>query len=299
MSVENDIVGCKKNLIIDFLLKMLFGALIGIGAVLPGVSGGVLCVIFGIYPVVMDLISHPFSKFFEKMKILWPYGIGFVVGFWGIAKILDAVFATYENAAICLFVGLVLGMLPSLFVFSERRGDRIKNCLSLIISCAMVLSLLLALHLWRVDITPDFFWYVICGVAIAISVIAPGMSFSTLLMPLGLYAPFVNGIGNLDLSVMIPVALGAVVTFFALARLISTIFDKHYSVAQSAVIGIVIGATVTIIPYSSFFLGAYDAIINLSCIAFGLLAAMLISRFNKRYKDGKTVIANEENADPH
>lgn len=295
--MKNDNAVSNSKIIINYIIKILYGMLIGIGAVLPGVSGGVLCVIFGIYPVVMELISHPFSRLLEKVKILWPYGVGFVAGFWGIAKILDVVFASYENAAVCLFVGLVLGMLPSLFTFDEHSSGRIKSCISLVISCVAVLFVLLTLHAWQVDVTPNFFWYVVCGAAIAISVIAPGISFSTLLMPLGLYAPLIKGIGDLDLAVIIPAALGAVVTFFALARLISKAFDKYYTISQNAVVGIVIGATAAIIPYSSFLLGLYDTIINLSCIALGIFAAVLISRFNKRYYGIRAKKSNEGSRD--
>ena len=71
------------------VLKILCGILIGVGAVLPGVSGGVLCVIFGIYPLVMDMISHPLTNLKNKLKILMPYMVGIVIGFWGVAKMLE------------------------------------------------------------------------------------------------------------------------------------------------------------------------------------------------------------------
>ena len=69
--------------------------------------------------------------------------------------------------------------------------------------CAIFL-ILFGLKLTSVEVTPNFFWYLFCGFCLALSVIAPGMSFSTLLMPLGLYTPFVDGIGHFDLSVLIP-----------------------------------------------------------------------------------------------
>lgn len=273
----------KNNLIFDVLSKILFGALIGIGAVLPGVSGGVLCVIFGIYPTVMELISHPTANLGRKLYILWPYGVGFVLGFWGIAKALDAVLGLYEDAAVCLFVGLVLGMLPSLFALEECRARRLRSYVSLSVSCTVVLIVLIILRLTSVHITANAAWYLLCGAAIAISVIVPGMSFSTLLMPLDLYAPLVEGIADFDLSVIVPACVGAAVTFFALARLVSLVFEKYYSVAQSAVIGVVIGATAAIIPYGSFFNGIDTAVTNFACTTLGLALAYLFSRFNKKF----------------
>ncbi|MCB5532135.1 undecaprenyl phosphate translocase family protein, partial [Thomasclavelia ramosa] len=70
--------------------------------------------------------------------------------------------------------------------------------------------------------------YVFCGVCLALSVIVPGMSFSTLLMPLGLYTPFVDGLGHLNLSIMIPSGIGAVVTVICFAKMIDALLEKFY-----------------------------------------------------------------------
>ena len=70
------------------LFKILQGALIGLGAVLPGISGGVLCVIFGIYKPVMELLSHPFKNLKTHVPKLIPVIIGGAIGFLGIANVL-------------------------------------------------------------------------------------------------------------------------------------------------------------------------------------------------------------------
>ena len=94
-----------------FVLKILCGIFIGISAVLPGVSGGVLCVIFGIYPVVMELLSHPFLNLKSKVRILLPYMIGILLGFWGVARILELLLSRFEAPVTCVFIGLGAGML--------------------------------------------------------------------------------------------------------------------------------------------------------------------------------------------
>jgi putative membrane protein len=277
--------GEKK--IIGLIIKILSGTLIGVGAVLPGVSGGVLCVIFGIYPAVMDLISHPFTDLKNKIKLLYPYIIGIALGFWGIARVLELLLTRFEAPSVCVFIGLVAGMLPSLFVSVGQGKSRFSSYFGLCLSCIGVLSILVALRAMSVEISPNFFWYIVCGVAVAISVIVPGMSFSTLLMPLGLYTPLVQGIGGFDFLVLIPVGIGATTTFFALARLISSLFKNHYSVAQNIVIGVVIAATAMIIPFESFASSIGSAIINTACIILGLLGARLLSNFNKKYEHRK------------
>lgn len=285
--VKKQLISKDKNAVSGFIFKILAGAIIGVGAILPGVSGGVICVIFGIYPLVMELLSHPFKNLKEKLLELYPYLIGIALGFMGIARLLGFLLTRFEAPSICVFVGLVAGMLPSLFVSVGRGRTRIFSYIALTVSCLSVLAILLALRATSVVITPSFIWYIVCGAAVAISIIVPGMSFSTLLMPLGLYTPLVSGIGRLDFAVLIPVGIGAAVTVVAFARLVSHLFDRHYSVAQSAVIGIVIAATAVIIPYESFGASWGSAIVNILCLAAGLIAAILLSRLNKRYEKQK------------
>ena len=70
------------------ILRVLQGVLIGVGAVLPGISGGVLCVVFGIYKPVMELLGDPIRKFRTHVPKLLPVIVGGAVGFLGVAKIL-------------------------------------------------------------------------------------------------------------------------------------------------------------------------------------------------------------------
>ena len=147
----------------------------------------------------------------------------------------------------------------------------------------MVLALLLGLNVLSVTIMPNFGWNLFCGFCVALSIIAPGMSFSTLLMPLGLYTPFVDGLGHLDMGVIIPGVLGAVVTVFCLAKAIDSLFKHHYSIAFHAIIGIVIAATIMTVPYGTFAASAGTLAINLVCMAVGVAAALALDKFNSRF----------------
>ena len=89
----------------------------------------------------------------------------------------------------------------------------------------IILALLLTLQVVSVQIVPGFGWYLFCGFCLALSVIVPGMSFSTLLMPLGLYTPFIDGIGRFDFGVLIPGGIGALLTILLLARAVTHLMD--------------------------------------------------------------------------
>jgi putative membrane protein len=267
-----------------YLFQILQGALVGLGAVLPGISGGVLCVIFGIYKTIMEFLADPFKKFKTHFPKLFPYGIGVIVGFLGIAKLLAFLLDRYEAPSVCLFIGLIVGMLPSLFREAGEKGRSKASYASMTIAMILVFALLITLKVLSVEITPNFAWYLFCGMALALSVIAPGMSFSTVLMPLGLYQPFVDGISNFDFGVIIPVGIGALATVILFAKLVDMLFTKHHSVSFHAIIGIVIAATVMIIPFGSFTASIVSCIINIVCLVVGIVVALWLDKFNQKYE---------------
>lgn len=266
----------------QFLFRIFQGALIGLGAVLPGISGGVLSVIFGIYKPIMELISHPFANFKTHVPKLIPVIIGGIIGFLGIANLLAFFLEKYPAPSVCLFIGLITGMLPSLFREAGEQGRTKGSFISLFVCMAVIFLVLNVLNMSSVTIVPNFFWYVFCGFCLALSIIAPGMSFSTLLMPLGLYTPFIDGIGHLDFSILIPGGIGALLTIIALAKAVNALFTHYYSIAFHGIVGIVIAATVMIIPFSSFAVSVQQALINIVCIIVGIVCALLLDKFNSR-----------------
>ncbi|HKM35540.1 MAG TPA: DUF368 domain-containing protein [Lachnospiraceae bacterium] len=263
-------------------LKVLKGALIGLGAVLPGISGGVLSVIFGVYKPIMELLANPRRNFKTHVPKLLPVIIGGIIGFMGIANLLSFLLNKYPDQSVCVFVGLIGGMLPSLFREAGEKGRKTSSYIALFVAMGAVFALLISLNVFSVSIAPNFFWYLFCGFCLALSIIAPGMSFSTLLMPLGLYTPFVDGIGHLSMGVLIPGGIGGLITIIALAKAINALFDKHYSVAFHAIVGIVIAATVMIIPFKSFTTSIANCLINIFCICSGIVVAQLLDRFNSK-----------------
>ena len=271
----------KNTGVLRLVLRVLQGMLIGVGAVLPGISGGVLCVVFGIYKPVMELLSSPLKKFKTHVPKLLPVILGAALGFLGVAKVLAFFLEKYPDQSVCLFVGLIGGMLPSLLREAGEQGRTKGSWISTGVAFVLVLSLLLSLNVLSVTILPSFGWYLFCGFCMALSIIAPGMSFSTLLMPLGLYTPLVDGIGNLDFQVLLPAGIGAVVTILCLAKAIDALFTHFYNLAFHAIVGIVVDATLVIIPFGSFTAGIGVAVANVVCIVVGVVAALALDKFNQ------------------
>ena len=108
-------------MILKYILYLIQGALVGVGAILPGVSGGVMCVAFGVYEPMMELMTHPLRTWRSHLRMFLPFGIGWVVGFILLARAVELLFSAYAVIALMLFYGLIAGTLPELLRESEVR----------------------------------------------------------------------------------------------------------------------------------------------------------------------------------
>ena len=102
----------KNRKFLQPILHFVQGALVGTGAILPGISGGVLCVAFGFYETLMELFSHPIRTFRKHYRLFLPLLAGGAVGFVLLAKVVELFFAAAAAAAIALFAGLICGTVP-------------------------------------------------------------------------------------------------------------------------------------------------------------------------------------------
>ena len=105
-----------------FLLAYCKGILIGCGAILPGISSGVFCVIFGIYEKLINSILNLFRDFKNNFLFLLPIGFGGVTGIFLFGKILNFLFAKYPMPTSFCFMGLICGSIPILFKRANQNS---------------------------------------------------------------------------------------------------------------------------------------------------------------------------------
>ena len=278
---DTNTVKLSPKVLLQWLLRVIQGALIGAGAILPGISGGVLCVVFGIYKPMMELLAHPIKALPKYFKLLFPVLIGWALGFWGLASLVSILLKESSSTAIWLFIGLISGMLPSLFKEAAKEGRTKSSWISLIVSTAVILTILLYTQFATViNIKPNIWWYLLCGALWGVSLVVPGLSSSSLLIFLGLYAPMTDGINALSLEVIIPMAIGVAVVMLLSARGINYLFKKHYSVAFHMVVGFVIASTIAIIPRQ--YSGIVEILLCVVCFVGGFAIAWLMDKFSQK-----------------
>lgn len=144
----------------------------------------------------------------------------------------------------------------------------------------MIAALLAALRAVNAQLAPGLGGYLFGGVCMALSVIVPGLSFSTLLMPLGLYTPLLEGLGRLDVAVLLPGRGGRDRDGGAAGSAVDRLLARHGAAVSYAVIGVVIAATLAMIPYGSFAASVPSAVSNGLCMAAGVIAGLALDQFN-------------------
>ena len=273
-----------RNFGIRWLRDLLCGVLIGAGAILPGVSGGVLAVVFDIYRPFMEVLTHPREAIPKYWRWFLPIGLGCAIGFLGFAKGIAAAIDVSSTVTTWLFIGLIVGTVPSLFREAGKEGRSIGSWVSMAVCAgAIFFSLFYVGKVICVTVEPNFWWYNFCGALWGMSLVIPGLTSSSVMMALGLYQPMLEGLARLDFLVLSACLPGMVLTILLLARLVSSFFRKHYSIAFHGIFGIVLASTLVIIPTS--YVGAWEIVLSAVCCIGGFLLAYFMARLDRRIQE--------------
>ena len=237
-----------QNPVIDWIIRMVKGVIIGIGFILPGLSGGVLAVIFGLYDKILKFLANIKEDFIKNVLFFIPVGIGMAIGIFLFSVVVEKAFGKYAAIFICLFVGFVIGTFPSLYRTAGKQGRKTKDILIMLISALVLFGLMMLGEKQLMDVAPGILSWLGSGALISLGLIVPGMSPSNFLIYFGLYDKMALSIKDLDLSVIIPLIVGAVICVLLFAKLAAHLFRKYYSGMYHFILGMVIGSSVAIFP---------------------------------------------------
>ena len=210
--------------------------------------------------------------------------LGCAIGFLGFAKGIAAAIDVSSTVTTWLFIGLIVGTVPSLFREAGKEGRSIGSWVSMAVCAgAIFFSLFYVGKVICVTVEPNFWWYNFCGALWGMSLVIPGLTSSSVMMALGLYQPMLEGLARLDFLVLSACLPGMVLTILLLARLVSWFFRKHYSIAFHGIFGIVLASTLVIIPTS--YVGAWEIVLSAVCCIGGFLLAYFMARLDRRIQE--------------
>jgi putative membrane protein len=248
MSAEKE-SSTGKNSVLDWFIRLIKGIFVGIGFIVPGLSGGVLAVVFGLYEPLMKFLGNLKDKFVKNLLFFIPVGIGGIIGVVAFSAVVDFAFTNYAAQFTWLFIGFISGTFPSLFKTAGKEGRKPQHWVLLLVIAVGTFFLMRGMETIKsVTLEPSFMNWVLSGALIGLGVVVPGMSPSNFLIYLGLYQAMASGISHLDMGVIIPLALGLIVCVLAFAKLVSWLFKKSYAIMYHLILGIVVGSTLAIIP---------------------------------------------------
>lgn len=243
--------------VVEYLKYFLCGLIFGTANVIPGVSGGTMLVVFGIFDRLTDAISGV-KRIFKNFPFLLTFALGAGAGILVSAKVISQMFVSFGVQTNMFFIGLILGGIPLIYRLGTAEKKPKPLCiLPFVIAMAFVIALAVLEKLNIFSLTAEtvegfdlvFSLKMVGSAALAaVTMIIPGISGSFVMMLLGVYETIIGALSNFNFYVIIPFAIGAVVGIVVGAKLISMLIAKNRLMVYSALMGLVIGSVYAILP---------------------------------------------------
>lgn len=222
-----------------WLSIFLRGIPIGLSFTLPGVSGGTIALVLGLYDRLVQAIKK------VNLNILMPVALGAVLGIWIGSRFITFFLEQYHNQTMAFLLGLV--------VFSTKVTID-EGRLSYKGIIALVTAFVIAIVLWNYSVeevmagTVSNLQLFLAGFISSIAMILPGISGATLLIMLGLYGGVLEAVNQFNFLVLLFYGLGAVAGLFTFSWILSYLLNKHRSITMMTLTGLILGSARAVIP---------------------------------------------------
>lgn len=245
----------------QFFTNFLKGMGVGSANVIPGVSGGTIALITGIFERLINALKS-FNltaiklfftgKFreFAKHTDLWflaSIGCGVLAAILTVARIFEYMFANYPIYLWSFFFGMILVSIYYVGITIEKIN--FKTVLSFIIGTAIALFIAFGTPAKE---NSNILYLIICGAVATCSMILPGLSGSFVLVLMGNYQLImIDAVNDLNLKILIPVVIGGVVGLLAFSHLLSWIFKNYRDITIAVLTGFILGSMPIIWPWKN------------------------------------------------
>lgn len=235
-----------------FISNFFKGVAISISQIVPGVSGGTIAIILGIYDDLIHAINNILKDFKNQYKILLQVGLGAIVGIFLFSNIITTIIDKYNIEMGYLFTGIILGGVPIIYKKAVEDNKGKSNILYLILGIIIVLIMSgnyedKSSIINQITVI-NFIWLFVGGIVVAIALILPGISGSFVLLILGLYNTTMEAVAKMNFSIIIPIGLGVIVGTLLTARGIEKLLKKYPSQTYMLILGFILGSVVEIFP---------------------------------------------------
>ena len=279
---------------LSWISKIIKGIIIALGFILPGISGGVLAAILGIYERMIRFLAHPFKQLKEDILYFLPVAIGMLLGIGLFSYPIEYLLEHYQVYVLWSFAGAIIGTVPSLVKEANRESERDKVDLIWFWATFIISGIsLYSLNFVVGSLSATFLNFILAGALLALGILVPGLSPSNLLLILGLYSPMLTGFKTFDLfGTFLPIGIGAALTFVAFSKFMDYALRVYHSRVYHFIIGIVLSSTLLIlipnagssesISYAGLSIVSY--VIIAFFFALGIWLGIWMSQLEEKYK---------------
>lgn len=230
------------------------GFFMGISDLIPGVSGGTIAFILGIYDELLASISGFFSRNWKRhIGFLLPLAIGIGVTLLLFSKVIEFLLKNYYDPTQYFFIGLIVGILPFIVKQANVKAhfSWAHFLLILIVGAALAATVFIKPHepTLITSLTPlNTIGLFLAGWAGSMAMLLPGISGSFILLLLGVYSTAIGALSNLNIPIILVIGAGVIVGFIVSSKAISYLLSHYTHVTFAAIIGLIIGSVFVIYP---------------------------------------------------
>ena len=233
----------------------------GAADAVPGVSGGTIALLLGIYEELIttigninlslfkELKKNGFYSFWEKINgnFLLSLIIGIGISLVTFIKLTAYLFDKYPILIWSFFLGLIFATIYVIFKLIKSW-----NYVNIIF---VLIAIFISFYLGEMDVMDsiniNLIYILISGIIAASAMIIPGISGALILVILGLYSTMINAINNLEIDKIVTFSLGAMIGLLSFSKILKWMFNKNSSLTYSILLGFVIGSIPKVWPWKS------------------------------------------------
>lgn len=268
--------------------NLLRGFAMGITDLVPGVSGGTVALLLGIYRQFISSISgllRP-SNWKASFLFLMPLGIGIGAALLTVSGGVEWLLEYYPQPTFFFFLGLILGMIPFLLRRIEfQRTFQLPHYILLLLA-AVLIALTVFVREEGIGTVVEkltlanVFYLFIAGWLASSAMILPGISGSFILLLLGAYPTFIHALSSFDLPILMIVGAGILLGLVITSKFIAYLLERCTIATYAVIIGLVAGSVIVVFPGipDSWPLLAASVI----TLVLGLISAAVLGRVDQR-----------------
>ncbi len=234
------------------ILNIIKGICVGGSMMIPGVSGGSMAIILGIYNDLICAVSSFFSHKKNSIKLLGTFLLGGVTGMVIFAKPLLYLTDNYTFPMMYFFVGAVGGSIPMIYKQCEMKKVSLKSILYIILGIIIVFLIsCIPKELFDVDLNngiKDYLLLIIAGMTVAVALVLPGISASYMLLVLGMYEETIRAIDEFYFPYLLPLGVGLLLGIIITTKILEKAMRTYTEESNLIILGFVIGSVMGVFP---------------------------------------------------